>query len=269
MAANFYVAPEQLMKDRAEFARKGIARGRALVAVEFAHGVIFAGENPSSSLHKTSEIYDSIGFAAVGRYNEFEALRVAGIRLADVKGYQYAREDVTAKPLANAYSQALGASFMGETKPFEVELLIAQVDASRSDTGEARSGPPATGQRNDEGTGDETDAHGPNAEEAGEEAGIAGGLELFHILYDGSIVDEHRFVAIGGETEPLRTKLEERFLPGMGRDDAVRAAVGALSDVAGRTLEAGVLEVSGLDARRARRRFFRLAVDELTTILDA
>lgn len=279
MAANFYVAPEQLMKDRAEYARKGIARGRALVAVEFAHGVVFAGENPSSSLHKTSEIYDSIGFAAVGRYNEFEALRVAGIRLADVKGYQYAREDVTAKPLANAYSQALGASFMGETKPFEVELLIAQVDASHSDGGGASSGPPATGQQDDEETdahdqadettSNETDAHDPDDAEAGAETGIAGGLELFHILYDGSIVDEHRFVAIGGDTEPLRAKLEERFLPGMDRDSAVRAAVGALSDVAGRTLKAEVLEVSGLDARRPRRRFFRLAVDELTAILDA
>ena len=179
MAANFYVAPEQLMKDRAEFARKGIARGRALVALEYADGVVFAGENPSASLHKTSEIYDRIAFAAVGRYNEFEALRVAGIRLADVKGYQYAREDVTAKPLANAYSQALGTSFMGDSKPFEVELLIAQVDADRVRT--------------------DRDDHAA--------------LELFHILYDGSIVDEHRFVVIGGETEPLTRWLEERWEP--------------------------------------------------------
>jgi proteasome alpha subunit len=155
VAANFYVAPEQLMKDRAEYARKGIARGRALVAVEFAHGVVFAGENPSASLHKTSEIYDSIAFAAVGRYNEFEALRVAGIRLADVKGYQYAREDVTAKPLANAYSQALGASFMGETKPFEVELLIAQVDGDVSVPPRPTTGTrsPATGRAGGHPTG--------------------------------------------------------------------------------------------------------------------
>ena len=241
MAANFYVAPEQLMKDRAEYARKGIARGRALVAVAFAHGVVFAGENPSASLHKTSEIYDSIAFAAVGRYNEFEALRVAGIRLADVKGYQYAREDVTAKPLANAYSQALGASFMGEAKPFEVELLIAQVDGERT--------PAADGSEE----GDPVDS----------------GLELFHILYDGSIVDEHRFVAIGGDTEPLRTELEARFEEGMDRDQAVRVAVGALSAVAGRTLGAEVLEVAGLDARRPRRRFFRLEGEELAAVLTA
>ncbi len=232
MAANFYVAPEQLMKDRAEYARKGIARGRALVAVAFDHGVVFAGENPSASLHKTSEIYDRIAFAAVGRYNEFEALRVAGIRLADVKGYQYAREDVTAKPLANAYSQALGASFMGDAKPFEVELLIAQVDGDAGPTGAASRD-----------------------------------LELFHILYDGSIVDEHRFVVIGGDTEPIRTQLEERFTEAMPRDDAIRAAVGALSDAAGRSLSADILEVSGLDARRPRRRFFRLEAAELARIL--
>jgi proteasome alpha subunit len=130
VAMPFYVAPEQMMKDRAEYARKGIARGRALVAVEYADGVVFIGENPSRMLYKTSEIYDRIGFAAVGKYNEFESLRVAGIRLADVKGYQYAREDVTAKSLANAYSQALGGIFMGDAKPFEVELLIAQVDGA-------------------------------------------------------------------------------------------------------------------------------------------
>jgi proteasome alpha subunit len=260
VAANFYVAPEQLMKDRAEYARKGIARGRAVVAVEFAHGVVFAGENPSASLHKTSEIYDSIAFAAVGRYNEFEALRVAGIRLADVKGYQYAREDVTAKPLANAYSQALGASFMGETKPFEVELLIAQVDGARFGADAASGGGAVTANETGERSAEQPLAHDPSR---------AGGLELFHILYDGSIVDEHRFVVIGGDTEPLRAKLEERFQPGMERDAAVRAAVGALSDVAGRSLTADVLEVSGLDARRPRRRFFRLVADELTAILDA
>ena len=244
MAANFYVAPEQLMKDRAEYARKGIARGRALVAVEFAHGVVFVGENPSASLHKTSEIYDNIGFAAVGRYNEFEALRVAGIRLADVKGYQYAREDVTAKPLANAYSQALGASFMGESKPFEVELLIAQVDGR----------PPGPV---DTGVGASPDE--PVSEGAG--------LELFHILYDGSIVAERSMVVIGGDTEPIRTQLEERVTTGMSRDAAVRAVVGALEAAADRTLGAEVLEVSGLDARRARRRFFRLTEAELAELL--
>ena len=229
MATPFYVAPEQMMKDRAEFARKGIARGRALVALEYAEGVVFLGENASRSLHKTSEIYDRIGFAAVGKYNEFEAMRVAGIRLADVKGYQYAREDVTAKSLANAYSQALGAIFMGESKPYEVELLIAEVGAE----------PEAT--------------H----------------IELYHILYDGSIVDEHRFVAIGGEAEELGTILEGRYQDGMSRDDAIRAGVEALAQVADRSIPAGDLEVAGLDRTRPRRRFFRLDDDELAAVLGS
>ncbi len=225
MAMPFYVAPEQLMKDRAEYARKGIARGRALIATEYSDGVVFVSENPSKSLYKTSEIYDKIAFAAVGRYNEFESLRVAGIRLADIKGYQYAREDVTAKPLANAYSQALGAIFMGDSKPYEVELLIAQVD------------------------GDEQS-------------------ELYHILYDGSIVDERRFVAIGGDTEPLMRAMESRWEENMDRDAAVRAGVGALAEAAGSSISANDLEVSGLDRARPRRRFFRLRDQELAAVLE-
>jgi proteasome alpha subunit len=125
-----YVSPEQLMKDRAEFAQKGIARGKSVVGLAFADGVVFVTENQSTTLHKVSEIYDRIAFAAVGRFNEFEQLRVAGIRIADVKGYQYAREDVTARSLANAYANFLGAGFMESSKPFEVELLVAEVLAA-------------------------------------------------------------------------------------------------------------------------------------------
>ena len=224
MAQPFYVAPEQMMKDRAEFAQKGIARGRALVAVTWADGVIFAGENPSRTLYKTSEIYDRIGFAAVGKYNEFESLRVAGIRLADVKGYQYARQDVAAKSLANAYSQSLGAIFMGGDKPYEVELLIAEVN------------------------GDE-------------------GLDMFHIRYDGSIGDEHRYVAIGGEAEALNDALGERWRPGLDLEGAVRCAVSSLSHVADRDIPADDLEVSGLDRTRPRRTFFRLEAEQVAGLL--
>ena len=122
-----YVPPEQLMKDRSEYARKGIARGRSVVAMEFAEGVLFVAENPSATLHKISEIYDRIAFAGVGKYSEFEDLRISGIRLADIRGYSYGREDVSAKALANAYSQALSAIFTQQMKPYEVEILVAQV----------------------------------------------------------------------------------------------------------------------------------------------
>ena len=127
MSMPFYVSPEQVMKDRADYARKGIARGRSLVALEYADGIALVAENPSGTLHKISEIYDRIAFAGVGKYNEFEMLKIAGIRHADVRGYQYSREDVTARALANGYAQTLGQVFTHEMKPYEVEILVAQV----------------------------------------------------------------------------------------------------------------------------------------------
>jgi proteasome alpha subunit len=127
MPLPYYVSPEQMMKDKAEYARKGISRGRAIVAIEYRDGILLVAENPSTLLHKISEIYDRIAFAGVGKYNEFENLRVAGVRLADIKGYSYSRGDVSAKALANAYSQGLGNIFTQDIKPFEVELLVCEV----------------------------------------------------------------------------------------------------------------------------------------------
>lgn len=134
MSMPFYVSPEQLMKDRADFARKGIARGRSVVALQYADGVLFVSENPSQALHKVSEIYDRIAFAAVGRYNEFENLRIAGVRLADMRGYAYDRRDVTGRGLANAYAQTLGTIFSsGGEKPYEVEIFVAEIGDSAAD----------------------------------------------------------------------------------------------------------------------------------------
>ncbi|GEL93450.1 proteasome subunit alpha [Cellulomonas composti] len=127
MSMPFYVSPEQLMKDRADYARKGIARGRSVVVLQYDEGIAFATENASRALHKVSEIYDRIAFAAVGKYNEFENLRVAGVRYADLRGYSYDRVDVTARALANAYAQTLGTVFTTESKPLEVELVVAEV----------------------------------------------------------------------------------------------------------------------------------------------
>lgn len=128
MSMPFYVAPEQQMKDRADFARKGIARGRSVVVLRYADGIVFVAENRSQALHKVSEIYDRIGFAAVGRYNEFENLRTAGIRYADLRGYSYDRTDVTGRGLANAYAQLLGTIFSsGGEKPYEVEIVVAEL----------------------------------------------------------------------------------------------------------------------------------------------
>ncbi len=128
-----YVSPEQVMKDRADYARKGIARGRAVLAMTYENGILFVAENPSTALHKVSEIYDRIAFAAVGKYNEFENLRVAGVRLADLRGYSYDRRDVTGRALANAYAQTLGTIFTTESKPFEVEITVAEVGETAAD----------------------------------------------------------------------------------------------------------------------------------------
>jgi proteasome alpha subunit len=133
MPMPYYVTPEQMMKDKGDYARKGIARGKSVLAMEYADGILFIAENPSATLHKISEIYDRIAFAGVGKFNEFEQLRIGGIRLVDVKGYSYSREDVTAKGLANAYSQTLGNIFTSELKPYECEVLVAAVGAGDSD----------------------------------------------------------------------------------------------------------------------------------------
>jgi proteasome alpha subunit len=123
----FYVPAEQITKDKADYARKGIARGRPLIVLEYAGGIAFVAENPSTHLHKVAELYDRIAFAAVGRFSEFENLRQAGVRLADIRGYAYGREDVSSQSIANAYSQTLGQIFIQEFKPYEVELCVAEV----------------------------------------------------------------------------------------------------------------------------------------------
>ncbi len=127
MSMPFYVSPEQMMKDRADFARKGISRGRTLAALSIQEGVLICAENRSRTLRKVSEIYDRVAFAGVGRYNEFDQLRIAGVRHADLKGYTFSRQDVDARSLANQYAQLLGQTFTHEMKPMEVEILVAEV----------------------------------------------------------------------------------------------------------------------------------------------
>src|SRR5690242_13584584 len=166
MSMPFYVAPEQVMKDRADYARKGIARGRALIAMVYDDGILICAENTSNTLHKVSEIYDRIAFAGVGRYSEFDQLRIAGVRHADLKGYSFSREDVDARSLANAYAQILNNVFTHEIKPLEVEILVAEITEERSDD------------------------------------------QLFHILYDGTVMDEDNFSVLGGEAEAIAERME-------------------------------------------------------------
>jgi proteasome alpha subunit len=212
MSMPFYVAPEQMMKDRADYARKGIARGRALVALQYVDGIVLVAENPSNTLRKISEIYDRIAFAGVGKYNEFDQLRVAGVRAADLKGYQFSRLDVDARGLANQYAQILGQTFTHEVG------LTPEQD------------------------------------------------QLFHIMYDGTVIDEHQFTVLGGDMETIRGRMAERFVAGSNLQDAVKYAHQALSTT-DLPINSSELEVAVLTRSSTRRCFSRLSEATITQYL--
>lgn len=224
MTNPYYVSPEQVMKDRADYARKGIARGRSLVAMEYATGIVMVAENSSKTLHKISEIYDRIAFAGVGKYNEFQMLRDAGVRLADQKGYAYSREDVVANELANTYAQSLGQVFTHEMKPFEVEVLIAQL-----------------------GTGEK-----PN--------------EMFHVLYDGTVMDESKYCVLGGNASDIEAILESDYSDNMSLNDAVKLGAKALRPNGEDAIDSSSLEVGYLDSTKVRRCFSRMIKSEIEAI---
>ena len=226
MSMPFYVAPEQVMKDRADYARKGIARGRSALAVAYADGILLCAENPSNTLRKLSEIYDRIAFAGVGKYNEYDQLRIAGVRHADLKGFSYSREDVDARSLANVYAQYLGQIFTHEMKPLEVEILVAEVGATPADD------------------------------------------QLFHLLYDGTVIDESAHAVLGGDAEAVAGRLRERLTDTPGLAAALGAAVAALAGDE-RTLAPEDLEVAVLDRDGERRCFRRLGDDEIAGLIAA
>jgi proteasome alpha subunit len=236
MSMPFYVSPEQLIKDKADYARKGIARGRSVIVLQVDVGILFVAENPSRALHKISEIYDRIGFAAVGKYNEFENLRVAGVRLADMRGYAYDRRDVTGRSLANAYAQTLGTIFTEAAKPYEVEMVVAEV----------------------------------GTEPAGD--------QIYRLTFDGSVADEHGFVAMGGSSESIAAHLAEHWAEGISLADGVKLAIDALSrslppgsppgQGSSREIPLNHLEVALLQRDRPRRTFRRIGVEQLRELAD-
>jgi proteasome alpha subunit len=229
MSMPFYVAPEQVMKDRADYARKGIARGRALIALRYDDGILICAENPSNTLRKISEIYDRIAFAGVGRYSEFDQLRIAGVRHADLKGYSFSREDVDARSLANAYAQILNQVFTHEIKPLEVEILVAEVAETE-------------------------DEHRTD--------------QLFHILYDGTVMDEQRFSVLGGEAEEITQRIDAAWRDDLTLEDSVPIAVSVLAGP-DRTLVAADLEVAVLRRTSARRAFHRIEGEALEALVPA
>lgn len=235
MTLPYYASAEQIMRDKTELARKGIARGRSVIVLTYDKGVLFVAENPSATLHKVSELYDRVGFAAVGKYNEFESLRRGGILQADLRGYQYDRRDVTGRALANAYAQTLGSIFNDQLKPFEVEICVAEVSYPEQE---------------------------PEA-------------VLYRVNYEGAIVDEREFVVMGGTTEPIVTALKSSYRPGLELGAAIGIAVQALQaaipegDKDKRTIGVAQLEVATLEQARPRRAFRRVAAAALEQLLAA
>jgi proteasome alpha subunit len=232
MSMPFYASAEQIMRDRSEFARKGIARGRSVVVLLYGDGVLFVAESISPALHKVSEIYDRIGFAAVGKYNEFENLRVAGIRLADLRGYSYDRRDVTARALANAYAQTLGTIFTEQQKPYEVEICVAEVGATSADDQLYRL------------SYDGTIANEPSYLVMGGQAEAV----------TGSVREAYQADLSLGDAMAIAV----RALGSVGGENG-----------AARTLTADGLEVAVLDRNRGKRKFRRITGAALSSLLPA
>lgn len=230
MSFPFYVNPEQMTQDKAEFARKGIARGKSIVTLEYDSGILMVAENPLR-LQKLGEVYDRIGFAGVGKFSEFDRLRKLGIQWADVEGYRFSRGDVRAKALANLYSQAIGEEFTRSNKPFEVELVVAEV-------GDA-----------------ELAGHGRNA--------------IYRIGFDGTIQDLDGYCTIGGSVDSLQAHLVANYRPGLSLHDALRLGRETLQRAQNgqSDLAADKLEVAVLDRTRAGRRFRRIAAEELGALM--
>ncbi len=232
MSMPFYVSPEQVMADKAEFARKGVARGKSSLVIECDIGILMMAEN-LSTLSKIGEIYDRVAFAGVGKFSEFDQLRKIGVRYADIKGYAYSRDDVRGRALANAYSQAVGDAFTQQLKPLEVEIVVVEV-------------------------GDSTLAgHENNA--------------IYRIQYDGSISDHHGFCVIGGAAEELTDFLRSHYREGIPLGEAVQLGKRALERAAEGepSVDAKNLEVCVLERKRTGRKFVRLDSDRVTELLSA
>ncbi len=231
MSMPYYVSPEQLMADKAEFARKGIARGKSIVALDYAAGVLLMAEN-TTNLSKVGEIYDRIAFAGVGKFSEFDQMRKLGVRFADTKGYAYSREDVRARSLANAYSQAMGEVFTREIKPLEIEVILAEVGDDRF-------------------TGHEQSA-------------------IYRVKFDGFISDHRGFCAIGGSVDEVQNALQDEYAEGMPAGAAAGLARKALEAGTNGGTRLGVddLEVCLLERERPGRKFVRLSADQVQGMLE-
>jgi proteasome alpha subunit len=227
MPAPFYVSPEQIFRDKEEYARRGIEKGKDVIAVEYENGIVIVAENPQKTLNKIYEIYDRIAFAGVGSYQEYEPLRYQGVQATEIKGYTYSREDVHAKWLANIYSQIIGSAYRQlDMKPLEIEILLVEV-------------------------GD--DIYPKN--------------NIYHLAFDGRLWEEENFAIIGGRSEQLREYLQREFRENLTQAQALKIATKALSTLEDAQITPETLEVAVLDKNQGRRKFKRLTSEGINELL--
>ena len=227
MPAPFYVSPEQIFRDKEQYARRGIEKGKDVIAIEYNDGIIIVAENPQKTLNKIAEIYDRIAFAGVGIYREYEPLRYQGVQVAEIKGYTYSREDVHAKWLTNIYSQIIGSVYRQlDMKPLEIEILVVEV-------------------------GDD----------------ISPKNNIYHIAFDGAFWEEGNFAAIGGNADKLREYLQREFKENLTQGEALKLAKGTLSSLEDSHITDEILEVAALDKNQGRRKFKRLTPEEISELL--
>ncbi len=229
MPAPFYVSPEQIFQDKEQYARRGIQKGKDVIAIEYADGIVLVAENPQKTLNKISEIYDRIAFAGVGSYQEYEPLRYQGVQAAELKGYTFSREDVHAKWLAHLYSQTIGSIYRQmDAKPLEIEVLLAEI-------------------------GD--DFYTKN--------------NIYHLAFDGRLQEESHFAVIGGHADELREHLAEKYQDGLAFSEVLKLASQALKTLENAQITHETLEVVILDKNRERRKFKRMSPDEIHGMLNS
>ena len=240
MSTPYYVSPEQIRQDKEDFVRRGIAQAKEVVVLEYQDGLLMVAENPRKTIYKISEIYDRIALAAAGRIAEYEALRVAGIRESEIKGFRYYREDVTAKWLTNLYSQHMGAVAQAwDSKPLEIELLVCEVSMTGAQM--------ASGQQNN---------------------------QIYHIAFDGIYSEEERYAVIGGRTEAITEILEQNYTDGLEMSAALRLVTETFQTVEADTdtddyeVTPQTIEVACLEQSAGRRKFRRLSTEEVTDLLS-
>ncbi|MGH9303478.1 MAG: proteasome subunit alpha, partial [Acidimicrobiales bacterium] len=92
--------------------------------------------------------------------------------------------------------------------------------------------------------------------------------QLYHIAYDGTVVDEEDYTVLGGDADAILARMASTYRAGWDLSEAVTGCVRALEGP-DRSLSSGDLEVAVLELGRDRRAFRRIENSDLDTLLGA